>query len=205
MPVNIEIDVILFDIIFGQFLQFACIGWAVFISFRIVKRNARTKTPVGVWALALWIVTGCIYDLLSFVNYDYLRQQFAPLSEELFRLRFSFSVTLRLMLIVVGFGLIALKAWARLATVFFGAFTIATITWKHPFYVFENIAIMVEQNQSQELITQLQYPAFPWISMFAYVTIDIIFAGLLIYYFTQASVVSIFNHDRTTQQTSRAA
>jgi len=199
MPLNLEMDVSLYDVIFGQFLQFACFGWAVFIIMRIVNRKTRINFPAGMWILVFWLITTSVSDLPSFVNYHYMRQQFAPMSEELFRLRFAFSILLRLALIAIGFGLIRLKEWARQGAVYFGVFTIATIYWKHPYYVFQNIAIMVEQNQSPVPVTQLQYPAFPWICMFVYTSIDLIFAGLLIYYFTQASVAGLYHHDRKAQ------
>ena len=150
-------------------------------------------------------MSSALYDLPHLFNYSYNRQMFAPLSDTLFTLRYLFSMALRISYIIVGFGLIRLKPWARLFVVYLGVFTIATIYWKHPFYVFENIAIMSEQQQSLAPVTELQYPAFPWISMFFYVTVDLVIAGLLVYYFTRQPVVDVFQDEIKNSQATHSS
>jgi hypothetical protein len=195
----ITIDVALMSVIFQHTAHFICIALAIFVSFRFIQRNIPGKRPASLWLFSIFLVTAAIYDLLNFSNYEYYRSIFQQLSDIHFHVRYIFSICLRLFMMAVGYGLFVFKEKARKGTLYFAVFTIVTIFWRHPFYVFERIAIMAEQNYFEVTVRELAYSAFPWISMFFYMTIDLMIAGLLLFYFTRPNVVSLYKHENTSQ------
>jgi len=205
MPLTIEIDVSLFDVIFLRLQQFLCIGIAVFFSLKLLDKRLRMTTLPGLWAIAVILMATSVYDLLTFTDYDYIRAVLAQLSEPLFHARYAFSIFLRFAWIAISVGLLLLRPWARMSAIYLSLFTVATIMWKHPYYVFENIAIMVEQQGAQAPISHLQYPDYPWISMFLYVSVDIVISVMIITYLMLEHVSGQFRHDNKDQQTTRAA
>jgi hypothetical protein len=199
MPPTAEIDARLFDVILLRIQFFICIGIVVFFALRLLGQRVALARLPGLWAIAIFVITSSLYDLTTFTDYVYHRVIFGQLSEAVFNLRFTFSILLRLTWIGVGIGLMLRRPWARQLALYLSLFTIATIMWKHPYYVFENIAIMVEQEQAYAPLTHLQYPEFPWITMFVYVCADIIISAVIITYLTLASVAGHFRHDNKAQ------
>ena len=198
-------NVNLLEVIFTPVIDFICLGFAVYILLKLAMRRVPNATHQGIWLCAVFLITSAIFDLLNFTDMSYYRQIFAQLSDEVFKLRMGFSAFLRVFSLVIGFGLILRKNWARQLAIYLCLFTIATIIWKHPYYVFENIAIIAEQQFFQEPVTELQYPSFPWISMFTYITLDIVISICIIFYLKQDKIVEEFKHEIKNQSASREA
>lgn len=183
MP-DIFIDTNVLVTVIKHSVQFLCLAIIFFFFFRLWGRTYSPQRPLSLNIIVALLMASALYDTIYLLDYDYIRWMFNQLPDRLFYLRYGFSFFLRLYLLITAFGLMSLKEIARKAIIALAIFTILTIYWKHPFYVFENIAIMVEQNYFEEAIEQLKYPMLPWISMFFYVTADLIIAGLIIFYFT---------------------
>jgi hypothetical protein len=196
MPI-FEIDVEVFDALLLHIIQFLCLGLAVFFGLRLYGKRFFKPVPFGLFFIATFLISSAVYDMSTFVHYDYQRALFQELPERVFQARYAFSFALRTLIIIVSLGLLRLDERCRKAIIGLAVFTIATIYWKHPFYVFENVAIMVERNYFGAA-DELRFPAFPWISMFVYVTADLLIAGFLIYYFTLQSVTRLYRKNEPT-------
>ncbi len=56
MPLTIEIDVELFDVIFLRLQQFLCIGIAVFFLLKLLGKRVSLATLPGLWAIAVFLM-----------------------------------------------------------------------------------------------------------------------------------------------------
>ena len=153
-----------------------------------VQRKA--KRPEGVDVFAFLLVFASFYKLYGFLDYDYYQFMFQQLPEDMIRLRYSLSIALRLMTISIAIGLILLKELSRKALLCLGWLTLMTLYWKHPFYVFENIAALTQK----QLAEQTGAPDFfPWVSFTFFVALDIIFTASYLYYFNKKTIKPLFS------------
>ncbi|HLF18152.1 MAG TPA: hypothetical protein VI749_04565 [Candidatus Omnitrophota bacterium] len=195
-----QIDALVRHLILSYFDQFLIIGVVVYVLLAVLMVISKKPRSLSLLIICSLLATSCVYDFFNLVDYGYQRQLFLPMPEWVFQVRFCFSILLRSALIAISVGLIYRNELARKAVIAIAVFTIATIYWKHPYYVFENIAIMVEQQYFGAPIKQLQFPEFPRISMLVYIAVDLIIAGVLIYYFTLPSVVRFYKKDESKAQ-----
>ena len=191
MP-DIEIDLPVVDFIFQHIASLICIGILIFFLVRVADRGKYLSRPLGIWAWGIFLLTASVYNLINFHDYKYYRFMFQELPEPIVSLRYGFSILFRGVIIVAAFGTLYFKEWARKLLLSVALFTIATIYWKHPYYAFENIAIMIESNYFGAPVQELAYPAFPWITLFIYILFDLLTAGLIIYYFTLSEITGLY-------------
>lgn len=168
--------------------------------------------PKGIVIFAFLLIIGSFYKLFGFLNYDYYVFMFQQLPSGSINDRYIMSVAYRLVGIVVAFGLIARKEWARQLLLCLCAITILTIYWKHPYSVFENISIYNEYQRGLNALPpgtiadkfayplyppdmrgyKLVYPWQPKISYGFFMLVDLVFCSSLAYYFTRPHVKSAF-------------
>jgi len=129
----------------------------------------------------------------GFLDFDYYRFMFQQYSDALVVKRYIFSVSLRIVTLVIAMGLFFQKEIFRKAVIALGLFTLGTLMIKHPYHVFYNIAMLTEQHYHGEAVTHLMFPWQPWVSMILYISLDAVFAGTLIYYFTRSKIKSQFD------------
>lgn len=168
-------------------------GLVVCFAF-IAGKKINKIQPRGVAIFGVLLILGSVYKLWGFLNYDYYRFMFQQLSEEMIRIRYFFSISLRFAALIIATGVLLLKDTFRKLLLLLCLFTICFIYWKHPFFVFENISRYTEQQfLNKTVIEELRYPLHPWISLIFSYLMDIIFSGSAIYYFTRPNIKKQFN------------
>lgn len=108
------------------------------------------------WALVLnsmmfLLAVMALGFLLRETNFSYYSSLFESLPLWLVKIRFTFSISLRLFMLLGAVGVVLRLAWARLVVIFYSVFTIVTIYWKHPYSTFKDIMLKL---QSQGQLTE---------------------------------------------------
>lgn len=132
----------------------------------------------------------------SYTNYVYTFSTFLP--EEIILMRYFASWSLRIVGLVSGIGILFLNNKCRKMALYLFFFTICTIYWKYPYFVFVNQAPYLDQMLLPRLRLHLGYgfPTFSSVvggSVVCARIMDILFAGIFIYYFTRPKVKKQFN------------
>jgi len=147
----------------------------------------------GVHFLGFLFIIGSLYYLVVSLNFEYYKFIFQQLPERNIIFRYVFSLLMRSFGIVLGLGIILRKNFFRKAAIFFCWFTILTVLWRSPFYVFNNIAIATEYDVTNVMGNYpLKYPWHPWFSMIFFYSIDIIFSFIVIYFLNRPQVKDQF-------------
>ena len=157
------------------------------------KKDGR-KRPRGVVVFAVLLMCGSLYKSWGFMDYDYYRFMFQSLDKRIVIFRYGGSVALRIAGIAVAIGTLGLKERSHRYFIWLSIFTLGVLYWKHPPYVFEQIAHNTEQLfLNTTAADPLVYPVHPWISLSFHYLTDIVFSGSALYYFTRPSVKEHFS------------
>ena len=160
----------------------------------LLGKNTDKGQPQGVILFGVFLILGSVYKLWGFLNYDYYRFMFQPLSDSIIFARYFGSVALRLVGLIVATGILLLNDVFRKSFIVLCVLTLCSLYWKHPFFVFENISGYTEQQFFQSAVTgELTYPLRPWISLIFNYIIDIVFCGSALFYFTRPKVKERFH------------
>ena len=160
----------------------------------ILEKKDGKKRPQGVSIFCTLLILGSIYKLWGFWNYEYYQFMFQQLTEQMIFIRYVGSVALRLVGIFIALGVLFLKDGFRKALLALCVWALCSLYWKHPFFVFENIARYTEQLFLNKMVLwDLTHPVYPWVSFIFHCMIDIVFSGSAIYYFTRPQVKKHFN------------
>lgn len=174
---------------------------------------ASPSQAIGVKIFGILMIVGALYKLFGFLNFDYYRFMFQQLPPHLIYIRYIFSVIFRIMEVVTGIGLLSFKKIFRIIALGICILSLCTIYWKHPLFVFKNIAIYTEYKQNLNVLPSgttfdrsaypmyslnanthtLRYSSFPLVSLIFYSAIDIIFFSTMIFYFTRPKVIAQFH------------
>lgn len=156
-----------------------------------------SKRPLGVTIFgAILIISslGHMVTLLDFNHYVYL---FQPLPGKIILLRYFISWALRIIGLISGIGILYLKNTFRKLALYLFLVTIVTVSWKHPYVGFQRHAAYLDQIFSYQM--QLKGVVLPSFSSIAGIAtmgariLDVLFAGIFIYYFTRLKVKGQFN------------
>jgi len=154
------------------------------------------RRSVGVTTFGILICVSSMLRLISLIDFHYYRFMFQQLSEQVIMIRYIFSIFIRVIGLVSGIGILFLNNNFRRLALALSLFTLLTIFWKHPYYVFENIAYSIHEMEIGALNAPpkepLQNPSFPLISMIVFYMVDISFAGSFIYFFTRKGIKQQF-------------
>lgn len=181
--------------IFWRLFIMMLIAVAVSVYALLLERNTGKRQPAGIVLFGVFLILGSIYKLWGFLNYDYYRFMFQQLpSEQIIFMRYLGSVTLRLVGLIVATGILLLNDFFRKSFIILCVLTLCTLYWKHPFFVFENIARHTEEQFFHKTVTgELAYPLQPWITMIFNYLVDILFCGSALFYFTQPKIKEYFH------------
>ena len=170
------------------------IGSAVAYFADILEKRDGRKRPRGVVIFCTLLILASIYKLWGFLNYGYYRFMFQQLTEQTIFARYCVSVTLRLAGLVIAVGVLFLKDNFRKLFLLLSLLTLCTLYWKHPFFVFENIAKYTEHLFLNKMdVRELTYPIYLWASIIFHYMVEIIFSGSALYYFTRTEIKERFN------------
>ena len=148
------------------------------------------KRPLGVTifgAILIWISLQRI-PWLSFNVYHYY---FQPLPEKIILIRYFISVSMGILELASGIGVLFLKDIFRKTALFISFLYILTVYWKHPFFVFLKIrreaiaksGISMPENE----INSIAWGAVTIVSL-----LTIGFSIVLIFYFTRSKIKKLF-------------
>jgi len=168
-------------------------GFDICFAIILGKRLNRSR-PRGVVIFSVLLILGSVYKLWGFLSYDYYRFMFQQLSEEMIRFRYFVSILSRFAALIIATGVLLLKNVFRKLLLLSSLLTLCFIYWKHPFFVFENISRLTEQQfLNKAVVEELTHPWHPWVSLIFNYLVDIVFSGSAIYYFTRPNVKKQFN------------
>jgi len=150
--------------------------------------------PIGLLIIAiLLILTSSAQLTIELSRVKLYMAQLYPLPLSLIVLRYFITVMLRMVGLACGIGVLFFSNVFRKLLILLCSLTIVTIYWKHPFFIFEK---MYWQAQAMYFNAQIPEPANlwirPWIAWLMVCLIDVIFAGIIIFYFTRPKVKELF-------------
>ena len=169
------------------------------------------RPPRGIFLFGLLLILGSLYKLYGFIRYDYYVFMFQQLPAGSVGDRYLISIAYRLVGLIAAGGLLCRKEWARQLFLALCIFTLATLYWKHPTTVFENISIYQEyiagiNTLPAGTVTESTYPIYPEdlgnyalknphiprITQILHTLIDLVFSGSAVYYFFRRDVRAAF-------------
>lgn len=170
-----------------------------------------TRSTGVTWFGSL-LVVGALLKIFFFFNYDYYRFLFQPLSDKVIFIRYLLSVLGSVLGLVCGVGVLLLRNVFRKLAIVLCFITILTVYFKHPDYVFRNVAVYIEHQyngrsfgkeveiskegfplfKKGSSIYSLEHEDFPLISRGFYCAYDIVFCFTFIWFFTKRKVKEQF-------------
>jgi len=158
--------------------------------------------PKGITVLGILFIVTSLWTLYNFLSYPYYQNLFHYLPDDVVLMRYIVSVTGRVLGLACGIGLLLSNNFSRVLAIFLCWINLCIIYWKHPIEVFYKIALSMEQKYygtipaypTSETIAhnELMHPFFPWLTMYIFYAIDIIFGFAVIIYFSRLPIVSYF-------------
>ena len=147
----------------------------------IIKRTI----PKGLAALSILLIAASLHKLLGFANFEYYQYMFEQLPPQVVVIRYCFSIFDRVISLGAGIGLLFCRDYARKLAIVMSVITLCILPWKHPYYVFANVA--------ERAARQLETPVpNPWYGVVFYTVLDVLFASAQIIYFTRPGVKKHF-------------
>ena len=163
----------------------------------VSKRPVVSREKAVITLIAALFVAGAGYKLVGLANYRYYAFMFQPLPEVVIELRYTASIVLRMVTLVMAVGLMRRVEFYRRLAVGLVVLNFLALFWKHPYRVFFNIAVLAERGYPDlfPVVTgheALAYPYFPWISLVFHTFIDVAFGSFVLYAFTRPSIKKEF-------------
>ena len=140
------------------------------------RMNKRVR-PRGVTIFGVLLIALSVDQILGYRKFSYYYFMFHQLPYRLVLLRYCLSLISRGGVIFLGAGLLQMKSWARRGALLLGFVLLGGFPWKHPMYVFINLAELTEQHWPGSGVVD------PWLGYMFYVGLDIIFALSMLFYF----------------------
>ena len=161
-------------------------------------KNSPSNICIEAAVIGVVMMAAAVYKLWGFLDYSYYMFMFQHLPEQWVQARYCVSIGLRLVTLLVAFGVIRCQEFYRKAAIVIAAANIVLTYFKHPFEVFYHIAVLAESGfpRPYPVITgheMLNYPYYPWMSMMMHIMVDMGFSLLIIFYLTRPSIKSKFS------------
>ncbi len=170
------------------------VGVATFCLALMLGKRLDRERPRGVVVFGVLLIMGSFYKLWGLSNYEYYQFMFQQLSEKTIFVRYILSFALRFVGVMAATGVLVLKDGYRKLFMLLCLGTICLIWCKHPIFVFENISKLTDQQFLNKAVgEELTHSSRHWISLIFNYTVDIIFAGSALYYFSRPNVKKQFN------------
>jgi hypothetical protein len=165
------------------------------------KEISVKKRSKGVTIFGILLIVSSLWELKNLADFNYYLFLFQQLPEQAIRVRYFGSITLRMLGLVSGIGILGLRNIFRKIAISLNWFTILTIYWKHPIYTLRNIYKGYLEQIVNIMVFTKYGPNFPIdriyeksllvASTFLNV-VDLVFAFSLIYFFTRPTVKQQF-------------
>ena len=161
------------------------------VFFCASQQRIHQKRLLSVTLVVTFIITGAIYDLIKFVDWEYYQYTFQGLSHQAIVIRYVFSLVWRAVILGIGIRLLFLDNQARKVIIVLAWVQILTVFWKHPVPVFQHLALQMQQH-TMPGTTELIYPWLPWVAFLFFSIFDIIISSLIIYFFSRSLIKDNF-------------
>lgn len=156
-----------------------------------IRAETKGRVTRGIVLCAILVVSYSFLGmpLTSFSSYY---TKFYPSPENLIFIRYLFSITLRLILLISGIGILFRTNIFRKIIIFISFFTIATLYWKHPVICLKRVLFwkITQGVLPVDIIPKINMLA--WFSVIVLYIIDISVCLCLIYYLTRLKVKEWF-------------
>ena len=151
--------------------------------------------PLGLYFFPGVLVFSSVIFFLGY-NYEVYSELFSKLPEKTIFIRFCFSGALRIVMIAIALGVFFHKEIFRKLAILLSIFTITTIYWKHPLFVFQNkeyvqyieLQFMNMSGCTDSCSGDQIVELIPVLAMLLMCTIDVVFYGAMMYYLTRKEV-----------------
>lgn len=157
-----------------------------------LKKECWTGWALIINLLMIYSIALATKFFFEYLDYQYYANVFKGLPELLIKFRFAFSISLRLLIVVSGVGVLLRRNFARLLAIIYSLFTIGTVYWKHPYHTFENVFMWQAANGTlpQTVADNLHYYVLGL--MLYYYIKDILLALVVIYILKRKDIVLQF-------------
>ena len=156
-----------------------------------VQSNPSTPLWINIWGILLIVSSlyGMIVLLTSgYDHYRYLHQEYSP---PLIALRYGVSWIVKIVGFISGAGIFCRKDFFRKTAIAGSLFAVLTTHLKHSYAGFAQHTRFLDEHFSVPLYGGT-FSSLTWSAMVAARMMDVIFAGLLIYFFTRTEVKKYF-------------
>lgn len=154
--------------------------------------------PLGVVIFGVLLIVTSASQMLALVDYPRYTILFNYIPQELLYFRYAVSWVLRILGLASGIGILRFKEIYRKIGLALSGFTIVTIFWKHPYAGFQNHIHDLSQRglfDWNAVVAASRLPEATLIGICVVVAslVDLIFAGVFIYYFTRDPIKDRFH------------
>ena len=156
-----------------------------------IKINLSTPLRINIWGILLIVFS--LYGMILLLSsghdhYRYLHQEYPP---AIIALRYCVSWAVKILGFISGVGILYRKDFFRKTAIAGSLFTILTIHLKHSYAGFSQHARYLDDHLDINL-QGIAFSSLAWPAMMTARVLDIIFAVLLIYFFTRPEVRKYF-------------
>lgn len=147
------------------------------------------KKPLGVKIFgALIVVSSLVHIQTLIVDMEWYFYTYSYLPHWLAVCRYSFSWFQRIFGLTAGIGIFFYRDVFRKMLLILGIFTITTVYWKHPYQGVKQHVLILKETVPNYVYSEKIVLA----SVIFLITLDVVFQGAVIYYFTRPSVKKSF-------------
>jgi hypothetical protein len=170
-------------------------------SKNIKKKKQQNKFPLGITIFGLILISDSLLHLLNQLHVSTYYPEYCwlmhPLPENMIFQLYLISILSGIAELIAGIGILFCKEICRKLALILTGFTLATLYWRMPFYFFSKQADQVIDfiswtNNSDEWFAGIDKGWVIWSSFIIVWMVNVIFSGLLIYYFTRPYIKTRF-------------
>lgn len=151
------------------------------------------KRPLGVIIFGILLIVSA-WERLPWLNFHFYIWYFQPLPEKIILARYIISVLMGIVELASGIGILFLKNIFRRCALFLAFFSILTIYWKHPHFVFQKIVKeIIDASYTKTPLNESVISSIAWTAVKIASVVTFVFSICLIYYFTRPKIKELFN------------
>ncbi len=148
------------------------------------------KRPLGVTIFGILLIWISL-QRIPWLSFNVYRYYFQSLPEKIILIRYFISVSMGILKLASGIGVLSLKDVFRKAALFISFISILTVYWKHPFFVFLKIRREAIAKSGISM-PENEINLIAWTAVIIVSLLTIGFSIALIYYFTRPKIKKLF-------------
>ena len=148
------------------------------------------KRSMGVEIAGFLIILISLYKIMLGLNFNLFSLLFQPLPDKIIMMHYFISLTILILLLISGVGILFSKNIFRKVVLFIASYTLLSYLIEGPLFYFRNISKLIEQTAIEITSKTPNIPAsifssISWVIIILFVVIDFAFAIWLVYFFTR--------------------